>query len=167
MPAAPLPLIRGPEAPPRAPCAPGPSQFGHYALILAVAVVLLGCSPNVRAQPMPTPLLQPTPDMTMDAVIRGLVTVVAPTTTRQPATPLPRTQAPAPRAPTATATWTPAPSVTATRPTIEPTHAPSASADKPAPRPQLTTPTPNPALAGRTPTRPAAAPTSAVPTPTP
>jgi hypothetical protein len=49
------------------------------ALVALIATLLAGgCSGSARAQTPPL-LPQPTPDRTMDAVIRGLVTVVLPT----------------------------------------------------------------------------------------
>jgi hypothetical protein len=53
-------------------------------LILCLIVVLLnaGCNTSARAQPMPTVPPQPTLDKTMDAVVRGLITVTRPTATQ-------------------------------------------------------------------------------------
>jgi len=100
-------------------------QTSHLAglsrLIIALALILLaGCNPMARAQSLPTPLPQPTPNRTVDAVVRGLVTVIIPTATRPPGPPAapPRADAaPRPVQPAATATasrqaTTPTPAIT-------------------------------------------------------
>ena len=55
------------------------------ALTISLALTALaGCGRDARAQPA-TPPPQPTPDKTVDAVVRGLVTIAVPTVTRAPA----------------------------------------------------------------------------------
>jgi hypothetical protein len=49
---------------------------------IAFLILTAGCNGNVRAQPIPTVPAQPTPNRTVDAVVRGIVTVALPTTTR-------------------------------------------------------------------------------------
>jgi hypothetical protein len=57
------------------------------ALGLFAIMTLTACNnANARAQPMPTVPPQPTPDRTVDAVVRGIVTIPLPTTTRPTAT---------------------------------------------------------------------------------
>ena len=115
------------------------SQVGLPGLLLALALILAtGCGGNARAQTLPTPLPQPTPNRTMDAVIRGLVTVVVPTATRAPvaATTAPARADPAPRAAEASSAPTVArpastqtPAVTPAAPTVLPrTHTPEVTA---------------------------------------
>ncbi len=56
-------------------------------LALAISLMLtslVGCGQNARAQTA-TPPPQPTADKTVDAVVRGFVTIVVPTATRPPA----------------------------------------------------------------------------------
>lgn len=56
-------------------------------LALAISLMLTslaGCGQSARAQ-TGTPPPQPTPDKTVDAVVRGLVTIIVPTATRPPA----------------------------------------------------------------------------------
>jgi hypothetical protein len=118
-------------------------QVGLPGLLLALALILVtGCGGNARAQTLPTPIPQPTPDRTMDAIIRGLVTVVVPTATRASgaATTAPAHAEPAPRAvevsstPTlarATSTQSPAPATPTApprTPTSQATMKPSVSA---------------------------------------
>jgi hypothetical protein len=52
--------------------------------ILTLSVVLTGCDAQARANSVPTFIPQPTPNRTMDAVVRGLVTVVVPTLSTTP-----------------------------------------------------------------------------------
>ncbi len=122
-----------------------PLSAGLSRLLLALALILLaGCSRQARAQTLPTPLPQPTPDKTMDAVIRGLVTVVVPTPTRPPAaaaTAAPARSEPAPRPAQVAATSTPtrvqpSPTAAATPVPITATSAPRAI-----PTPDPATPT--------------------------
>jgi len=82
-------------------------------LALAISLMLtslVGCGQNARAQTA-TPPPQPTADKTVDAVVRGFVTIVVPTATRPPA-PTTAPQRVAPVRPTQTATSAP---VAATR----------------------------------------------------
>ena len=48
--------------------------------LVGLMTAVAGCGGKARAQTDP-PLIQPTPDPTMDAVVRGLVTIVVPTAT--------------------------------------------------------------------------------------
>lgn len=115
---------------------PQPALF-LLGIALAGWGVATGCGVRVRAQAIPTPLAQPTPDKTMDAVIRGLVTVVLPTPTRSAPAPtaIPRSTLAIPR-PTALG-----------QPTTPPTAtlSPIPSADSPPTR--LATPTAAPPTA--------------------
>lgn len=128
---------------------------------IAILLVVAGCGVNARAQPIPTVPAQPTPDKTMDAIVRGLVTVVLPTptpsrvlattaraapTTTSPAlaTPRPATVQPSPavvpsRAPTDAPTRQPPTAVPVTPVAIAPTAAPAV---QPTAGPATTQPTP-------------------------
>src|SRR5205085_11123268 len=76
----------------------GPGDYGMRRMLwlcfmAGLLTALAACGGKARAQTDP-PLIQPTPDPTMDAVVRGLVTFVIPTptgpagrTTSQAATP--------------------------------------------------------------------------------
>jgi hypothetical protein len=104
------------------------SILARVILLVSGALLLVACGTGVRAQTVPTVPPQPTPDKTMDAVIRGLVTIVAPTATgaSQPPRPTPTlgaaarptsppaaAAAPSPTRPLPTATDHPAPTRTA------------------------------------------------------
>ena len=130
---------------------------GLSRLLLALALILLaGCSRQARAQTLPTPLPQPTPDKTMDAVIRGLITIVVPTATRLPASAGPVRSEPAPRpaqaAATSTVTRVPASS------TVAATTVPSTATPTPrlAPPPDSPPPTARPGGDVRAPGTPTA-----------
>lgn len=149
---------------------------------LALAVVALACLRPSQPRQTATVIPQPTPDQTMDAVVRGLVTVgptlspsptaarpkatVAPTAVVErpaqkpagpPGSPATPARAPAPAPATAAP---PGPAATATSPPARPTSTPTSGPPTPVPLVVYPSPTPTATPAVRLPTpRPTATPT--------
>jgi hypothetical protein len=130
-----------------------PADIALWILLVAVTLASIGCGTRTRAQTLPTALPQPTPDRTMDAVVRGLVTIVVPTETHtnlaQPTTApvtlfapaAPATPRPATAVPPATAPAAPA-SVEASATPVRPAATPTSQAVVELPPPTRTPPPP-------------------------
>jgi hypothetical protein len=128
-------------------------------VLARMALLLLGAActgPRPASNLTPTLIPQPTPDRTVDAVVRGRVTVGITGTPGTPGTPDPRASAPVVGA-RQSSVVTPAPLVTAHLPTVGAANGAG-----------LVTVAPGPAAATRTPTAATgrAAPAEAVPTAT-
>jgi LysM repeat protein len=105
-----------PTATPTLPVAPTPRP-SRSALITGLAILLAStaaCRNTTEVPPTSVPILQPTPNATLDAVVRGRITAAIPTITRTPARSI------RPTAPVVVPTAPPIATPT-TRPTTPPT----------------------------------------------